>query len=435
MKANKQVSTRKSKGAKAPKTYETTKSAPLAISNKVVSKRPVMNSNGNGTVVSHREILAGSVTNAPTFSVSSVIAVQPAISTYSHGSPLGTWVPGIAKQYDNYEFLKLKVMFFTSAASTTSGTVVMSYDPNPDGQVPDSFSGMLNSAKAVSGAVRENLTLDLTDRVRGRKLLTRDGSVGSYPLYDAGRVFIATLNSQGGDDSAIGYIEVEYTLRFTNPQVAPRTTSQILYVPNTPKMFYKASNSATYSYNCATECCAGIGDLFSTVLAVANTGYITASTFAVPVFTATADNGCVFTSSAPSSRSLYRVDTGGRYRVRVQINGDFEDLKMFALGLLNWSSGGSPVLARTYLPITGDHFATVPVTHRGFTGTAIGDPNPGTDLGIQADWECNLATGAYVAPALGIRNYNSVSTTTANFTIRPGVGPSYILFEYLGPVE
>jgi hypothetical protein len=404
--------------------------APIAISNRQKSVRPKLQTMPAGTTVSHREILAGSLANSAAFSVNSVIAVQPGISTYNHGSPLGNWLPNVAAQYDNYEFLKLKIHYFTSAASTTSGMVVMSYDPNPDGALPTDFATMRNSAKCETGAVRENLVFDISDKVRGRKLLTRDSTVLAYPLYDAGRIYIATMN--GTDTSNVGYVEVEYTVRLSNPQTGPKTSQGQALIPKLPTLEWNATTFSSYSYNSATDCLAIWGDLISTATPTGDSGYVMLVVIPCPAINTTVFNGCKFVQPVASRTAIYALTTG-RYRVTVQAAFDFQDLKLFCMVPVKWTNGGSAVITYSQ-SVTGQNVVNKPVCHRGFTGVTTLDPDPGTDLGLVGTWDVDLLAGDYMLPAIGVRTYNSVSTTTANVINRPDLGPSYVKIQYLGPL-
>lgn len=163
-------------------------------------------------MVTHKEVVSESVVCGSVFGVTHTIAIQPAISTYSHGSPLGSWLPKIASEYDHYEFEQLRLHYVPTCASTQAGLVILACDPNPDGVAPDTFSSMKNMNHAVTGPARERLTLDVSNLVR-KKLLTRDGAVPTYPLYDAGRLFVGSL---AGSDVSTGYLEVDYVVRFSN---------------------------------------------------------------------------------------------------------------------------------------------------------------------------------------------------------------------------
>lgn len=209
---NVQKSTKKTKNAVGNRMV--TSSAPLAINVRTKGVAPVVSSGAAGTVVSHTEVISSAVPALATFGLTHTIAVQPGLTTYSRGSPLGNWLPQIANQYDHYEFLRLKIRYVPTCATTRDGLVMMSFEPNPEDNPPSDFVTFKNATRNVSAPVREPLVMDVSDLVR-KKLLVRSANVGSLPLYDIGKIFVASMN---GNDLSAGYLEVDYSVRFSCPQ-------------------------------------------------------------------------------------------------------------------------------------------------------------------------------------------------------------------------
>nr|WRQ65783.1 structural protein [Tolivirales sp.] len=417
-----------------PRAMATPKGETVAVVQKSGARMPKTVQAGMGTVVSHTETYGVNVTGSNQFSVFANWALQPGIKTFSRGAPLGSWLPEIAQNFDTYEILQLKFRFRTACSTLTPGLAAFAYEPNPDGSVPTSFQELRNMY-SVDGSVHANLSFDISNKVH-KKLLVRKTNVVNLPSYDAGRVYFSTVGVTDG--SLIGFVDVEYKIRLTNPQSSITST---VVVPANP-MLPIPTQRWTYDYgseaanNCATACD------FPFVAFATN-----ATSVGAPLFTkanraynsidVTPEAGCKFAHGGRSSVSMFIAGVAGRYRLRFTPKWDWEDLKMFTLCPFV-SSASEPQQARgtyqIYSDITTGTVTTLPAsiyTHRGFTGTAAGDPNPGTDVWPTFTWEVNLNAGDDVAILIGNLLYNSVSGT-ANVTGRSNLGLTELIVEYLG---
>jgi len=391
----------------------------------------------SGTVVTHSETYGVNVTGTSSFSVFSQWAIQPGISSYSNGSPLGQWLPQIGNNFDNYEIKHLKFVYRASCSTLEPGLVAFGFEPNPVGSTPGSLQELRNM-KSVMGTVHNDLSFDVSNFSKG-PLLTRKGAVVGYPNYDAGKVFFAT---NGCTDAAkLGFVEVYYTVRFFNPQSSlSNTIPNIVYSPVAPtqRWTYIPSAAGTVD-NHAVNCFFGFANLLN--LAPTDQG--------APLFQRVAqsipnlDNQFFGYNFKQSSLSLtvLKCLVGGRYRLRVQLNGNFQDLKLFACAPYKRTVLGTgyelatTMVSDSVLGSTLTEWQVIPVSHRGFTGTAVADPDPATDLGLNGEWDIVLDTGDFITPALGVRTYNSVSTTTATFQYTVGCGTSFVEMTYLGPAS
>lgn len=415
----------------------------LAINTKTRNIVPKFTQSSAGTVLSHREILIESASVSPTFTIDQTIAVQPAISTYSHGSPLGTWLPKVAAEYDNYSFESLRVHFITSASSLQKGTICMAYDPNPESTAPATFSDLRNMAHAVTGPCRENLTLDLTKAVKDRKLLTRTRAVTAYPLYDAGRIF---LGSNLGDSVPVGYYEVEYKIRLMNPQTSPSTEVVTSTVCPAAVVFTDdgaTSSGALYfgTSNGSRNATALTNYLMRMQAPQGDTNLITFNNpSSVYPSAGSATIGGVTYSWAGTSQGLatFRFTYPGRYRCLAVLNGDFQDYATFGATIAKWVS---PSLAQaTDRTVTfGGNLVSIPVlpgSSRGLSNPTV----PGDDLALSVD-QTFVVTSSLdeYAFVVGVRNIASISENgTGSYYSGPnaaaGFGASFIKLEYLGPV-
>jgi hypothetical protein len=428
------------KAKKTPKA-QVVRKAPLAINTKTKNVLPRISQNPRSTRVSHREILRDSVQVLSGYQITDTIAVQPAIQSYSHGSPLGTWLPKIAAEYDNYVFDSLKVHFTTSASSLQKGTILMAYDPNPDGLPPSSFSDLRNMAHAVTGPARENLTLDLTGAVKGRKLLTRTRAVTAYPLYDCGRIF---LGSTLGDDATVGYFEVEYSISLMNPQTTPST--EIINFSNVPPavqvsdegygtgptMNFGTTNAARNAY-AFTHYLLRLPKTGDSSLYTMNSSSATTSGSGQVTFM-----GVTYSWASGVPLASFTVPFRGRYRVTALINGDFQDYATFGASIVRVSNG--VIVGATDYTVTstgqGVTLPVIPASFRGFTIPSIG----GGDTGVMIDQTFSVLNSSdSYAFAVGVRNNTGISeNTTAQMIPYPtgnsSAGANVFRLEYLGAI-
>lgn len=408
----------------------------MAINTKTRNASPKVSSTNAGTVVSHREILSDSVVVAATYNIASTIAVQPALSVYSHGSPLGTWLPKIAAEYDNYCFESLKIHFTTSASSLQKGTILMAYDPNPDSAAPGSFSDLRNMAYAVTGPARENLTLDLSPIVRTKKLLTRTKAVSSYPIYDAGRVF---LGSTLGDGASVGYFEVEYKVRLMNPQTSP-STEQINVSTAPPAVVFTDDGTGGvgplyFGTTNAARCANALANVLFRMTPIGDNTLITLNNPA-QVYTAAGSvivGGVTYSWAASSNNTNFTFKYPGRYRLSGTLNGDWQDYATFGASVLKASSTSLAAASDRTVTSTGTvvDLPVIPASWRGFSNPTV----PGDDAAMLVDMTfVVLDTVTPYTFAVGVRNYSSIAENANGiyYSAPSTVGSSFLKLEYIG---
>lgn len=409
-------------------------SEPIAKVTKQGNRMPRTVTIGKGTVVSHTETYGINVTGSNLFSVFATWAIQPGLSAYSKGAPLGSWLPQIAQNFDNYEIESLKFKFRTACSTLTTGLAVFGYEPNPEGTAPTTYQEIRNMF-SVDGSVHSNLTFDVSGKTK-KKLLIRKGNVFNLPSYDAGKVYFATIGVTG--EALIGFVDVEYKIRLTNPQASATTSALpvVVAMPN-PVQDWSLDFSSVGDVNAVTE-----GDYFTNghLATSASTGaaLFAKATGNYPAFDNTYSGGLKFKWPSRTGYSTFNCLVEGRYHFRFAPKIGYEDLKMFAMNVFKVTVGGTTLATRkVFTDINGQgelQLANQFYTHRGFTGTAVGDPNPGTEVWPMIDYYVDCSVGDRLLFAIGICNYNSVSTTTANYRGYSGIGISSLVATYLGPL-
>jgi len=410
---------------------------PISVNFQAGNRNPSTHSDKTGTIVTHSETYGINVTGTSSFGVFSQWAVQPGISIYSNGSPLGQWLPQIGNNFDNYEIKHLKFVYRSSCSTLEPGLVAFGYEPNPVGSVPGSLQELRNM-KSVMGTVHKDLSFDVSNLARGARL-TRKGAVVGYPSYDAGKVFFATNGCT--ELAKLGFIEVYYTVRFFNPQSSTSTTvPNITYDPVQPvwRIIYSPTSNSGNA-NAAVNCFDPFGSVILSATSEQGAPLFQRLNASIPALSLTY-GGNVFQNNA-STGSVMRCLLGGRFRLKAALNGNFEDLKLFAMAPFRKSATASTyelcttLVSDSTLGSSLMEMTVMPVSHRGFTGVALSDPNPGTDLECRGEWDVTLDSGDSLLIGVGVRTYNSVSTTTANFQYVTGTGFCSVELAYLGPAS
>lgn len=441
MSSKKKVITPKSKNGGKMRAKTSVRFTPAAINNTVRSSGPKMVNERGVTVVSHREVLDDSFSASALFAVNTTHAIQPALQSYSHGSPIGAWLAGVARQYDRFKFRSLKLHYVTAAPSTAVGNILMCADPNPEGSQPVTLAEA-RSMHAIVGPVRENLTLDLSDIVRGKELLTRSGAVTSYPAYDAGRIFICSFL---GGDVPVGYIEVSYTIELKVPQLAPRVEVGFVSSVAPPAVMFSDTLVGNSSFQIGTGAgaanCTGAsvrllrGDIAGDVSLVT----------VAPVFGNNASiqmvivRGVTYRLVGGATVGCFKPNRVGRYLVETTLVGDVTDYATYAVTVLKTRTTGTLAEA---MDITVDSNSGLPLEvfssytpGRGFTNPTI----TGDDTGLvhrQTFYHSGAALDYYTV-AMGIRNIAAIAENgTASFVMDSsyGYGVSSLKITFLGTV-
>lgn len=413
----------------------------VAIVQKSGPRMPKTITKGNGTVVSHTETYGVNITGSDPFALSATWAIQPGLKTYSRGSPLGVWLPEIAQNFDNYEIESLKFKFRSACSTLTTGLAVFGYEPNPEGVAPATYQELRNM-HSVDGSVHANLVFDVTSKVR-RRLLIRKGNVVNLPSYDAGRVYFGTIGV--GNNALVGFVDVEYRVRLMNPQASITSTAPVLANPllPLPAQWLSWDASGMVELNVATNSlepwqwfCDGIaaggGTNQGAQLMAPTSRYYDA-------LSATYASGCKYVIPVGSGKSSLRVVNSGNYRVSFTPRWDWYDLKMYALAPFrspNSPGAVTPCYTQVFTQLDGVA-GTIDVdhkTHRGFTGTATLDPNPGTDVWPTFTWEVMLYADDDFQVLVGQLLYNDASTD-AKVRGRTNLGRTTLKIEYLGSIQ
>lgn len=190
-------------------------SAPIARTKLVKITRPRFGNRApNGSItVSHKEFIRD-VSGSVDYSLTST-DINP-------GLPLSfPWLNVIAVGYETYKFLNLKFEFNTSKSATTSGSVMMAVDFDPDDSAPNNKTQLLTYNNAVRGPVWNNsqYICSSSDLRKFNEKFIRFGNLATgieKKLYDTGVLYLSTAGMP--DNTVIGELHVSYTVQLITPQ-------------------------------------------------------------------------------------------------------------------------------------------------------------------------------------------------------------------------
>ena len=190
-------------------------SAPAAISRRQGSQKPKERFLANGNrCLSFKEYvqdIGGSVA----FSATS-FSVQPGLPT------LFAWLASQAVSYQEYRFRKLNFVFETEKSSSSSGKLMMAFQPDAGDPVPASKQEMLENQFKAANAVWAPCQFSVPPgEALGARRYIRSGALDAnldVKTYDLGNLVVATQGC--ADTSAVGELYVQYEIELFTPVVS-----------------------------------------------------------------------------------------------------------------------------------------------------------------------------------------------------------------------
>lgn len=190
---------------------------PAAVTSVTRSSQPKVTSQRGVFTVAHREVFAVVIASTSSIFTAALdtYAVNPGIA------PLFPWLSALAINFASYSFKKLALKFRASAPTTTGGTFVMAFDPDPSNLPPGDIPSMVNLESSVCGSFYSPVTLNIPPKhlkaLGGRKFVRSDAvPASSLPSFDAGSVYIYRGNASGA--CGAGVVEVDYVVDLFDPQ-------------------------------------------------------------------------------------------------------------------------------------------------------------------------------------------------------------------------
>jgi len=154
------------------------------------------------------------------------------------------WLSGHAALYESYIVHSLTFRYKNLKGTDADGNILMSFDYDTLDAPPSSAIAQSQSTVWIDGAPWRIFEMKVP--TRRQKLFTRSSIIPGTDLktYDFGRLHVS---SEGcADESAHGYLEVEYTIELLDKQVGGSTGS---IPPGTTAMFVQDQDLGVIEYN------------------------------------------------------------------------------------------------------------------------------------------------------------------------------------------
>lgn len=192
-------------------------SVAAAYSTQSLGRAPKISATRDTCRINHREFI-GNVTGSTLFQVRQTLAINPGLQTTF------PWLSIMAQAWEEYHFHSLKLHYLTRTGSTTVGSVILAADYDAADGAPQTEQVMSNYGGAVENAPWKDVTLVLRPPTMSGPLkrhFIRYSAIAQnldIKTYDVANVFIATVDSVGGD-VAWGKLWLEYDVSFYVPQL------------------------------------------------------------------------------------------------------------------------------------------------------------------------------------------------------------------------
>lgn len=190
--------------------------APVAYSNLVETKAPVISMGSRSHRVRHREFVAN--INGSVALSSTLLALNPG---YSETFP---WLHTVASRYEQYRIHALSFEFVSRSPTSATGSVYLSVDYDPLENPPADEKTLSAYAGTVSDVPWKNLKLRIDPsavHVTGARkyVATRDtwSPYSDDRVSDFGQLFVSTIGQ--ADASGIGKLWVDYDIELFVPQI------------------------------------------------------------------------------------------------------------------------------------------------------------------------------------------------------------------------
>lgn len=191
-------------------------------------------------VISHKEFVQDISLSATGQFLSNTFVLQPGLQKGDTTPPSPfTWLPPIAAQFEEYQWLGLLFTFKSTASfytgSSTSpalGQVIMATQYNAGSPAFTSKESMEQYEGATSGTVTRSMVHGVEVARRGTpvvELYTRNAAVpsGQDPrLYDFGNFTIATQGGASTGAGIVGELWVSYKIKLLKPKINPTGANQ-----------------------------------------------------------------------------------------------------------------------------------------------------------------------------------------------------------------
>jgi hypothetical protein len=182
-----------------------------------VAPKITRGNNGKSCRIAHRELILASIPGSTTFTVQSVISLNPGLSASF------PWLAPQAGQWEQYKVHKLNAIYTPLAPTSTQGTLTLSPDYDASDPTPTTETQLSDNLDTVEDSCWQDIecVLDVAAMMGlgPRKYVRPCAIAGDIKTFDVGKLFVASNNETG--TTAIGKLWLDYDFEFFVPQNSP----------------------------------------------------------------------------------------------------------------------------------------------------------------------------------------------------------------------
>jgi hypothetical protein len=231
----------KSVSFSGPSIMDGMSSAPVAVSNRFVSRKASIRS-GKGrkpTIIKHRELINGNILGSTTLTKQLTLALNPGNSTTF------PWLSKQAIQYEEYHFRRLMFEYVPIVSTATQGDILLVPDYDSSNPPPNSEAEAIDHVDATIDSIWKPLSVVLSPRdmhaLGPRKYVKPSANVfGDIKTFDCGNLHVFTNNELS--NATIGKLFVHYEVELYTPFNGPFYSTQ----PSQVSLF-RSSISTSYT--------------------------------------------------------------------------------------------------------------------------------------------------------------------------------------------
>jgi hypothetical protein len=194
---------------------QSTPGVPVSYATNVRLPPPKYSPSRNGMLVTNHEYLAP-VTGYVAFGTSIVRTMDPTDKTNFR------WLSAIADRFQTYEFKRLVFHYTTAVATSTAGSIVAYYNPDPADTPNKSFQGAMAQPRAVLATPYRSFSLTANVAACKPRVKIAQGNRTGEILRNFAAGFLYVGSQDFGSEITCGHLWMEYTVELKTPVLGPQ---------------------------------------------------------------------------------------------------------------------------------------------------------------------------------------------------------------------
>lgn len=190
--------------------------APAAVGKTLKRRPPKVHSEGDCVVITHSELFDWP-TGSAIFTVNLFGSINPGLQS------IFPWLGGVAENFEEYRFRKLRFSYEPRVATTQAGQLIMAIDPKSGDFAPESLQVVSTYSMRSNSSMWKPTHIDAEPEILAKRRFVRTTDISNNDirsLYDVGRLVICSDGASPAG-AVIGEVEVSYTVELWIPASPP----------------------------------------------------------------------------------------------------------------------------------------------------------------------------------------------------------------------